>query len=112
MGSDARWEAGDALRRIQEGEMLSMPLSRPMPDIGPKVHELRIEDQEQDCIWRIFYRTDSDAIVVAEVLNKKTTKTPKQTIDLCKLCILTESGHRFRFNPDTRSDRIRTLIPI
>jgi hypothetical protein len=28
------------------------------------------------------------------------------------VCILTESGHRFRFNPDTRSDRIRTLIPI
>jgi phage-related protein len=84
MGITARWEAGNALRRIQEGEQLSMPLSRPMPDIGSGVQELRIQDDEMHCTWRIFYRIDADALVVAEVLQKKTQKTPKATIKLCK----------------------------
>lgn len=84
MGTDARMLAGDALRAIQEGETLTMPLSRPMPTIGPHVHELRVEDGEMDCIWRIFYRIDRDAVVVAEVLKKKTKATPKKTIGLCK----------------------------
>ena len=31
-----------------------------------------------------MYRTDADAIVIAEVFPKKTGKTPKKTIDTCK----------------------------
>jgi phage-related protein len=34
--------------------------------------------------WRIVYRIDSDAIVIAEVFSKKTGKTPKSVIDRCK----------------------------
>lgn len=78
----ARIEAGYLLRRLQLGEKLSMPQSRPMPTIGKRCHELRITDT--NVIWRIIYRTDEDAIVILEVFDKKTSKTPKSVIDTCK----------------------------
>jgi phage-related protein len=34
--------------------------------------------------WRIFYRTDPDAIVILDVLKKKTPATPKIVIETCK----------------------------
>jgi phage-related protein len=34
--------------------------------------------------WRIIYRTDPDAIVIAEVFAKKTNTTSKGVIDTCK----------------------------
>jgi phage-related protein len=78
----ARIEAGMLLRRLQHGEKLAMPHSRPMPSIGKHCHELRINDA--DTTWRIVYRIDSDAIVVLEVFEKKRRQTPKQVIDNCK----------------------------
>ncbi len=78
----ARIEAGVLLRQLQQGELLSMPHSRPMPTIGPRCHELRINDSDKT--WRIIYRLDSDAIVIGEVFSKKTTKTPKEVINICK----------------------------
>jgi phage-related protein len=78
----ARIEAGVLLRRLQQGQPVSMPHSRPMPAIGPRCHELRINDF--DVTWRIIYRLDSDAIIIGEVFCKKTTKTPKKIIDICK----------------------------
>ena len=59
-----------------------MPHSRPMPVIGPRCHELRINDAE--VIWRIIYRLDVDAIIIGEVFSKKTGKTPPKVIDICK----------------------------
>jgi phage-related protein len=53
-----------------------------MPSIGRRCHELRITDENK--IWRIVYRIDADAIVIAEVFEKKTTKTPKYVVDNCK----------------------------
>jgi phage-related protein len=35
-------------------------------------------------IWRIIYRIDSDAIVIAEVFAKKANQTPKEAIAICK----------------------------
>jgi phage-related protein len=78
----ARSEAGYLLRRIQQGESLGMPLSRPMPSIGPRVHELRITDE--NTIWRIVYRSDSDALLILSVFQKTTQATPKSEIDNCK----------------------------
>jgi len=40
----ARIEAGTLLRRLQNGEQLEMPISRPMPDVGTRCHELRVDD--------------------------------------------------------------------
>jgi phage-related protein len=80
--SDARIEAGFLLRRLQRGEALGLPASRPMPDIGPACHELRIVDGAVS--WRVVYHIAEDAIVVLEVLAKKTPKTPKQVIVECR----------------------------
>lgn len=80
--SAARIEAGFLLRKLQIGEKLSMPQSRPMPTIGRRCQELRITDK--DVTWRIVYRIDTDAIVILEVFEKKTSKTPKKVIDVCK----------------------------
>jgi phage-related protein len=41
----ARLEAGYLLRLLQQGESLGLPHSRPMPAIGPRCHELRINDK-------------------------------------------------------------------
>lgn len=78
----ARLEAGYLLRRLQQGETLAMPHSRPLPSIGPRCHELRINDERTT--WRIVYRIDSDAIIILEVFSKKSRTTPTAIIDLCK----------------------------
>ncbi len=78
----ARIEAGFFLRLLQKGELLSLPHSRPMPSIGNRCHELRINDKDQT--WRIVYRIDLDAIVILDVFAKKTRKTPDPVIDACK----------------------------
>jgi phage-related protein len=80
----ARVEAGYLLRRLQRGDRLEMPESKPMPSIGPRVHELRLTDGKTRSEWRIVYRVDDDAIVVVEVFRKTTPKTPKSVIDTCR----------------------------
>ena len=78
----ARIEAGVLLRRLQQGEVLGMPASRPMPTIGPNCHELRIDDGAM--AWRIVYHVDSDSIVILEVFPKKSRTTPRQVIDVTR----------------------------
>jgi len=53
-----------------------------MPNIGPRCHELRINDEKKT--WRIVYRIDADAIVVVDVFEKKTQKTPRQVLANCQ----------------------------
>ena len=78
----ARVEAGYLLRRLQRGNLLTMPQSRPMPAIGPRCHELRVNDTSGQ--WRLMYRIDADAIVIIEVFAKKSARTPKVTLELCR----------------------------
>jgi phage-related protein len=52
-----RQELGKALYDLQKGEVLSMPLSRPMPSLDPGAAELRIRDRSG--IYRAFYYTRS-----------------------------------------------------
>ncbi|MFM9964777.1 MAG: type II toxin-antitoxin system RelE/ParE family toxin [Planctomycetaceae bacterium] len=78
----ARQVAGMLLRRLQMGESLGMPHSRPMPSVGPRCHELRIRDEQEN--WRIMYRIDEDVIVILAVFAKKTQLTPKAVIDTCR----------------------------
>ena len=80
--SSARIEAGVLLRRLQRGESIPLPHSRPMPIIGKACHELRIRDE--NTTWRIVYHVDVDAIVILEVFSKTTPKTPKTVIETCK----------------------------
>jgi len=78
----ARLQAGFLLRLLQRGEKIALPHSRPMPSIGRRCHELRVSDEKVS--WRIVYRIDEDAIVILEVFSKKTGKTPKSVIDICR----------------------------
>ena len=75
-------EAGFLLRHLQQGESLELPHSRRMPSIGADCHELRIRDVEKN--WSIIYRIDDDAILIVEVFNKTTQKTPDKVIENCK----------------------------
>ena len=79
---EARIEAGVLLRQLQGGAKVALPHSRPMPVIGPRCHELRIQDR--NATWRIVYRLDPDAVVIAEVFGKRTPTTPRNVIDACQ----------------------------
>ncbi len=81
-GSDARIEAGFLLRRLQRGELLGLPHSRPMSSVGPGCHELRVVDSKPN--WRIMYYVVSDAVVILDVFNKQTVATPKAVIVGCQ----------------------------
>jgi phage-related protein len=59
-----------------------MPHVRAMPSIGERCYELRVQDQDQS--WRILYRIDDDAIIIAEVFSKKTQKTPARILSAAK----------------------------
>lgn len=85
-GERARIEAGLLLRRLQQGQSLSLPHSRPMPSIGGQCHELRIQDRDQT--WRIFYYLGMEAVVILDVLCKKTESTPAQTLETCRKRLL------------------------
>lgn len=91
----ARIETGYLLRQLQKGTSLSLPQSRPMPSIWENCHELRINDE--NLTWRIIYKIYADAILILEVFEKKTNKTPKSVIDICKQRIK-------RYNADARGD--------
>ena len=84
VGRGTRVAAGVLLRRLQRGESVGMPDSRPMPSIGRRVHELRVDDREARKTWRIVYRIDHDAILVVHWFEKKSRTTAKRVIELCK----------------------------
>jgi phage-related protein len=77
-----RREAGWLLGQLQQGMIPAMPHARPMPSIGPRCGELRVRDAGHN--WRIIYRIDADAILVAAVFPKKSGKTPDEVIATCR----------------------------
>lgn len=78
-----REELADALARLEEGQTLSMPLSRPMPSIGRGVHELRF--RERSGIYRVIYvLLGAEEIWLLHAFMKKTAQTSKQDIELAK----------------------------
>jgi len=70
------------LRRLQRGESLGLPHSRPMPVIGRRCHELRLPDKTKN--WRIFYHTADDAVVILEIHEKQTQQTPLAVLRACQ----------------------------
>lgn len=59
-----------------------MPHTRPMPAVGRRCLEIRIQDERNT--WRVMVRVDPDAVVIAEVFEKKTRATPANIIARCK----------------------------
>ena len=78
----ARLEIGWLLRRLQQGESLSLPHSRPLPSMGSRCHELRVRDRDKN--WRLIYRIDDDRILIVEVFNKTTPQIPDEVMTICK----------------------------
>jgi len=78
----ARLEAGYLLRLLQQGDLLGFLHSRPMPNVGPRCHELRVNDETGT--FRIMYRVDTDVVVILDVFMKKTQHTPQSDIAACK----------------------------
>jgi phage-related protein len=76
-----RKELGKAIFDLQKGELLGMPLARPMPTVGAGVSELRIRDRSG--IYRAFYYAHSGrGIFVFHAFVKKTPSTPQQELNL------------------------------
>ena len=53
-----------------------------MPTIGPRCHELRINDR--NLTWRIVYHVAEDAVVILDVFRKKTEATPMGVVNACR----------------------------
>ena len=72
-------EIGEALRAIQKGISIGLPLSRPMPTVASGVHELRV--RSATTAVRVFYLLKlTDTIVVFHGFQKNTQKTPTHEI--------------------------------
>jgi phage-related protein len=74
MEEATRVRVGWLLRLRQEGEPVSMPDSRPMRQIDPRCHELRV--REKDSAWRVIYSLEPRAVVVLTAFRKKSPSTP------------------------------------
>ena len=83
-----RRQIGEALRDIQKGANIGMPLSRPMVAVAAGVHELRVRGEGTQV--RVFYCVRClDAIIVFHAFQKKSQKTPLREIRLAR-CRLQE----------------------
>jgi len=79
---EIRRELGKAIFDLQDGALLVMPLSRPMPSVDAGVSELRIRNRGGT--YRVFYCRSPRAILVFHAFMKKTQTTPKREMDLAK----------------------------
>lgn len=76
-------DLADALARLDIGQSLALPLSRPMPSIRNGVHELRLKDRSG--AYRVFYVLAGGGIVyVFHAFLKKTQETPKKNLALAR----------------------------
>ena len=77
--SSLKREIGEALRDVQKGIPLGLPLNRPMPSVASGAHELRV--RSTTTTLRVFYFVKlADTIVVFHGFQKKTQKTPAHEI--------------------------------
>lgn len=78
---EVRIRLGRGLFRLQLGEQLGMPNSRPMPAVAAGVRELRVKGE--DGSFRAFYYTASSrGVLVFHAFVKKTQQTPPLEIEL------------------------------
>ncbi len=67
--------------RLENGELLSMPISRPLPSIAKGLHELRLSYKVGEV--RVFYVVKvKDAIYILHAAIKKKQGLDKQTQEL------------------------------
>ena len=80
---EVRMRLGRGLFRLQVGEQLGMPNSRPMPGVAAGVSELRVKGE--DGSFRAFYYVASSrGVLVFHAFVKKTQRTPPLEIELAR----------------------------
>lgn len=73
----------DAVAKLQNELLLTMPLSRSLSKIHVSLHELRLKDRSG--IYRVFYYIKkAEAIYIIHAFKKKTQKIPIRTIEVVK----------------------------
>lgn len=78
---EVRTRLGRGLFRLQMGERIGMPNSRPMPAVAVGVSELRV--RAEDGTFRAFYYTASSrGVLVFHAFVKKTQRTPPLELEL------------------------------
>lgn len=81
--TNIRKEIGFLLYKLQIGESLSMPHSRPMPSIGRGCYELRVRGE--DGSYRFFYlQRLKNRVLVFHAFQKKTQKTTDHDLQIGK----------------------------
>lgn len=76
-----RQKVGRAVLDLQDGQFLSMPLSKPMPRVALGVWELRIHGPDGQ--YRLFYWPKHETkVLVFHAFVKKTRDTPDHEIAL------------------------------
>ena len=71
------------LARLELGDIIPMPLSKPLFSIAKGLHELRFSDKVGK--YRVFYYIKiSHAIYVIHAMRKKTQKIEKKVVELLK----------------------------
>jgi phage-related protein len=83
-----RIEVGFLLQQLLNGELPTLPMSKPMSSIDARCHELRVNDLNNNKNWRVVYRIDDDAVIILDVFAKTTKKTPDNIIDRCQKRLL------------------------
>jgi phage-related protein len=72
---ESRYEVLTLLRRIENGELLTMPHSRSMSSIENGLHELRVRDSQG--IFRVFYyKKIKNLVFLVHALRKKSQTIP------------------------------------
>lgn len=78
-----RRQIGEALRDLQRGLIIGMPLSRQMSSIASGVHELRVNG-ENASVRVFYYLHGADAVLVSHAIPKQSRRTPGREIDLAR----------------------------
>jgi phage-related protein len=77
---EVRKELGKAIYDLQRGDVLSMPLSRPMASVAPGVAELRIRDRN-GIYWVFYYVKSARGVLVFHAFVKKDRATPSAELN-------------------------------
>lgn len=71
----------DAVALLEDGVVLSMPLSRPLSNICTGLHELRLKDRHGQV--RVFYFIKKCGLIfMLHATHKKTQEIPKREVDI------------------------------
>ena len=80
---DIRDRLGKALFLLQIGEQPGMPLTRPMPVVGPGIAELRVHGEDGQ-FRAIYFTASAEGILVVHAFAKKTRQTQPSDIKLAR----------------------------